>query len=316
MQYKHVLILGFGASSLNVKALLSSVPNPKVPFHYLDTMDPVAVSNILKNIDLESTAIYVISKSGNTQETNILLKYLATKKCGKIFILSSDVDSELRKIAKDIDHEWINYAPCDGGRFALLTEPFLEIAKMAGADVDALKTASKNIDLNGCNQTAESWLQHFDQGKTNWVIINYCRQLDGLLLWIRQIVAESLGKETFGILPIIAEGTMDQHSQLQLFLDGPDDKFYDIISCDFGDIENEQKPMAESQVAHSFKVEDMLLAKGRIVRHTHHKKLNESVIGKYISGYIEVVKIIAKKKGFDYLTQPAVENMKQKSYEN
>ena len=313
--YKNILIVGFGASSLNIKAILSSIVTPKLPFYYLDSLDPNAVSRILSGIELQDTAAFIISKSGNTQETNILFEYLATLSCKKIFILSSKADSQLYNLSRSVKHEWIDYAESEGGRFALLTKPFLDIAEVAGIDTAKLKAASLSTDNGYIKKIADKWIENFKNGKRNWVIINYSTQLHGVLLWIRQIVAESLGKNGFGIMPILAEGTMDQHSQLQLFLDGPDDKFYEIISCDFNNAPEFDK-IAQTQIDHSFKVSAMLKEKNRLVTHSHHKKIDEEFIGQTIATYINIVKIVADIMGFDPVSQPAVENMKQKSYEN
>ncbi len=92
------------------------------------------------------------------------------------------------------------------------------------------------------------------------------------------------------------------------------DKFYDLISCNFHETGFEK--LSNVQVAHAYKISAMLSNKGREVTHTHHEFIDEAVIGKYIAIYTEAVKIIGQRIGFDPLTQPAVESMKQQSYEN
>jgi glucose-6-phosphate isomerase len=309
-----VLIVGFGASSLNLRAIISSVSKTKMPFHYLDTLDPVAVQEILRPLNLNQTAIYIISKSGNTQETNILAEYLTTLETGKIFILCESKDTELYKIIQNIEHEWIDYANVKSGRFALLTRPFLDIATLAGVDTEKLIKAAESLNMSDAEEIANRWLENFKAAKANWVIITYTRQVYGLFMWVRQIISESLGKNGFGIFPILVEGTMDEHSQLQLFLDGPDDKFYDIISCDFHETGLEK--LAQTQIDHSNKIFSMLQNKNRDTIHMHHQFIDESVVGQYIAIYTEAVKIIGEKMGFDPLTQPAVDVMKKCSYEN
>jgi glucose-6-phosphate isomerase len=312
--YSNVLVIGFGASSLNLRAIISSVSKTKIPFHYLDTLDPVAVQEILKPLDLSQTIIYIISKSGNTQETNILAEYLVTQKTGKIFVLCASKESGLYKIVQNINHEWIDYANVKSGRFALLTEPFLDIATIAGVDAQKLTKSAISLNMSDAEQLANRWTKNFEAGRPNWVIMIYTRQVYGLFLWVRQIISESLGKNGFGIFPILVEGTMDEHSQLQLFLDGPDDKFYDIISCDFHQAGMEK--LAKTQIDHSYKIFDMLQNKNRETIHMHHKFIDESVIGQYIALYTEAVKMTGQKMGFDPLTQPAVDVMKKSSYEN
>ena len=328
-KFKNILIVGFGASSLNIRALLSARSTHSRHFCFLDTLDPYVVSDTLSKID-ENTAIIFISKSGNTHETNLLLEHM--KDYDNIFILSSGNTSNMYKIAQDIKHHhWIPYPAAISGRFALLEKPFLDIV----GDADKIVVAAKNIDKQNAERIANKWLENFENGKRNWVIISYCAQLHGLLLWLRQIISESLGKNGFGIMPILAEGSMDEHSQLQLFLDGPDDKFYDIISSrysvnsvipcyDPGSSEiirsryfalqnSGMTTLATAQTEHAFMVENMLKAKKREVMHICHDDIVEDVVGNYIGTYSEVVRIIADRLGFDPYNQPAVEDIKQKS---
>lgn len=311
-QFKNIVIVGFGASSLNLRALLSSKVIHSKAFHFLDSLDPTLISSLEPLLRKEDTAIIFISKSGNTQETNLLLESM--KDLPNIFILSSQAESNMRKIAQDIPHKWIDYPEARSGRFALLEKPFLDIAGIAGVDTASLVHAVANIDRNISQRIAEEWMDHFQGGKKNWVIISYSRQITGLLLWMRQIISESLGKSGFGILPLIAEGSMDEHSQLQLFLDGPNDKFYDIISTsNYNCNPLWQEKLGKSQTQHAFMVEEMLKAKQRPVKHTNHEIINEALVGNYIGTYSEIVRIIAEKLGFDPYNQPAVENIKQKS---
>ncbi len=317
-KYKIILIVGFGASSLNIRALLSASAIHKKQFYFLDTLDPYSVASTLEKIDA-NTAIIFISKSGNTHETNLLLEYMKHYK--NLFIMSSGITSNMYKIAQDIEHKWLQYPDAISGRFALLEKPFLDIV----GDADGIVKAAQDIDKQKALDIANKWLQNFENGKRNWVIINYSAQLQGLLLWMRQIISESLGKNGFGIMPIIAEGTMDEHSQLQLFLDGPDDKFYDVISSRYNSViarslvvalaKTDDVAISLAQTEHAFMVESMLKSKGRDVVHTCYDDIDDAVVGNYIGTYSEVVRIIADRLGFDPYNQPAVEDIKQKSKE-
>ena len=334
-QYKNILIVGLGASSLNLRALLSAARSHTTSFHFLDTLDPYIVSEMERKID-KNTAIIFISKSGNTHETNLLLEHMKSHE--NIFIMSSGNSSNMYKIAQNIKHAWIPYPEAISGRFALLEKPFLEIAAIAGIDTNAILKSAGDIDRQNAINIATKWMENFENGQKNWVIISYSKQINGLLLWLRQIISESLGKGGFGIMPILAEGSMDEHSQLQLFLDGPDDKFYDIISSKYncysieschpreggdpGNIKldsrlrgNDNMPnlLAVAQTEHAFMVEEMLKNKGRDVNHKCYDDIDAHVVGDYIGTYAEVVRIIADKLGFDPYNQPAVEDIKQKS---
>lgn len=305
--FSKILIVGVGASSLNIKALISGrSASYRRRFIFLDTLDPETVKQVIKLID-SKTAVVFISKSGNTHETNLLLEHISSinfdvSNSPKIFILSSKEKSKIHEIASKIPHEWIIYPESVSGRFALLEKPFLDIV----GDSDRVVSAAKNVDIKISTKIAESWINHFHSGRSNWVIMNYIPQLDGLLLWIRQIVAESLGKNNFGILPVLATGPMDEHSQLQLFLDGPDDKFYHILSRNDTDTK-----LGDAQSKHAIMTETMLLEKGRDVVHESYRDIDDQIVGRYIGIYSEVVRIIAKKIGFDPYNQPSVEDIKK-----
>jgi glucose-6-phosphate isomerase len=309
---RDILIVGFGASSLNLRALLSSSYNHRVNIHFLDSQDIHYVDEIIKKVDLSECITYVISKSGSTSETNILAKLVIEMGARNLKIICSDKNSELGHIVLNIRHEWIDFIGENSGRFALLTKPFMDIAKEAGIDVKALEKGAALIDMKDIEKKAELWLQHFKEGRIVWVIMLYSKQMHGLFMWIRQIVSESLGKEGFGILPFLCEGSMDEHSQLQLFLDGPKDKFYELISCGY---DGELALLSEMQTQHAEKVTSLLKAKNLPCEHIHHELVDAFLIGKYIATYLSLVKIIGRKLGFDPLTQPAVESMKKRAHE-
>jgi len=199
------------------------------------------------------TKTYIISKSGSTNETNILAKYLIGQGIKKPNILCAYENSNLAKLVKDIDHKWIKLDKKISGRFSVLTRPFLSIARLGGIDPNKILEGSKSVKASEISKLAEEFIHNYNMGKGDYVIMLYNIQLKGLFMWVRQIVAESTGKGGFGITPILSECSMDEHSQLQLYLEGPDDKFYHIISGDFGDDLDGLDEMANSQVSHAKK---------------------------------------------------------------
>ena len=308
---KEILIIGFGASSLNLRALLSSSYKHEAKIHYLDSQDPNYIEEVLKDVDLDSCTTYIISKSGATSETNLLAKLVIEMGARNIRILCGNKNSELAEIISQTKYEWIDFVGEKSGRFALLTRPFLDIAREAGIDVEALEKGAASIDMNEIEAKADSWLESFKEGRNVWVIMLYSKQLHGLFMWIRQIVSESVGKEGWGILPFLCEGSMDEHSQLQLFLDGPQDKFYEIISCGYN---GALAMFAEAQTNHATKVSNLLEAKNLPFKHIHHEEVNAELVGKYIATYLNLVKVLGERLGFDPMNQPAVESMKKRNH--
>lgn len=351
---KDILIIGFGASSLNVRALLSGSYKHTRSVYYLDSMDSSYVESVLDMVDLGLCDTYIISKSGATYETNLLAKLILEMGARNIKVICGNKESELAKIVSSVKHEWIDFVGEKSGRFALLTKPFLDIAESAGIDTTKLMKGAEDVDNddeNYINRMAEKWLKHFEERRRIWVIMLYVKQLHGLFMWIRQIVAESLGKEGWGILPFLCEGSMDEHSQLQLFLDGPKDKFYDIITCDYSflrhseegassrpsgphEVSNEldippqlqsQDPDAyahklrmtgQGQTLHAEKVAHLLKAKKLPYEFYQIEEVDAYVVGQYIATYLKLVKVLGAKLGFDPMNQPAVESMKKSAHEN
>ncbi|MEY3196751.1 MAG: hypothetical protein RLZZ59_117, partial [Pseudomonadota bacterium] len=295
--------------------LISSVPSTKKPLVFLDSLDPFYVTQTLAKITPNQTAFIIISKSGNTHETNTLLEYLIHNKYleyNNLFVLSSKENSVTYNMTRGIPYGWINYPETVSGRFSLLEVPFLTIAGALGVNPKFFIEKNDKKLEDSIEFMVNRWLKNYNEGRKIWVIINYNKQLEGLFLWIRQIVGESLGKNGFGITPIIAEGSMDEHSQLQLFLDGPNDKFYDIISSEYTDA---NYALAIAQNDHATMTAKMLNDKGRDVVHSHHDSVSEELIARYIELYKGLVIKIAENIGLNPFSQPAVENIKQKSNE-
>lgn len=307
---KEILIIGFGASSLNVRALLSASYDAGSKVCYLDSQDPYYVKDILSKVNLSSCITYIISKSGFTSETNILAKLIIEMGARNIRVICENKESQLGAIVRDVKHEWIDFSGSKSGRFSLLTKPFTDIASELGIDTDSLLKGAESVGVKEIEKKADSWLKSFEEGRRIWVIMLYSKQMHGLFMWIRQIVSESIGKEDFGILPFLCEGSMDEHSQLQLFLDGPKDKFYEIISCGY---EDEILMLTDAQKEHAVKVSSLIEAKNLPYEHIHHEEVDAYLIGKYIGSYLKLVEIIGAKLGFDPMNQPAVESMKDRA---
>lgn len=310
-----VIIVGFGASSLNVRALISSRKNHNVRFHFFDSLDPNKIEKIQEDLDIQKAKTYIISKSGSTNETNILAEYLISKNARNLNILCANRNSNLGKLVQDIDHNWIDLDKDISGRFSLLTKPFLDIAELAGVDSAKILEGAKSVKERAVEDMAKYFLDNYDQAKPNYVIMLYADQLTGLYNWVRQIIAESTGKNDFGFNPILSECSMDEHSQLQLYLDGPDDKFFHIVSCDYQS-SNLPKNIGDLQIKHSEKAVKLLESKQKNVKHYHHEKLDEFLVGYIIQMFMETMKKIAENVGFDPFNQPSVEQLKERSNEN
>jgi glucose-6-phosphate isomerase len=240
--YKKILVLGVGGSSLGGKTLSALKFQNKLEF--LESIDPITVKNSLNKIDLKNTFFLVISKSGETIETTcqslIIIEKLQKEKIKNfskqfLFITESEENS-LAKIAKKIGAEITSHSKEIGGRFSCFSIVGILPAMLVGVDVKKIRLGARKIVeefLSGDKKIIDSCatqLELYEQGFASNVIMPYIDSLKNFTDWYRQLWAESLGKNGFGSVPINSMGTVDQHSQLQLYLEGPKDKFFTFIT--------------------------------------------------------------------------------------
>lgn len=221
--------------------------------YVLDNVDPDAVASALDEIDLKSTAFNVISKSGGTTET--LANYLIVRGLLEIYgldprdhlIFTTDPDKGLlRKLALEEDIRTLEIPPEVGGRFSVLTPVGMLAALALGLTPELFHEGGlKMLEIcrkadwkeNPALQIALSHYLHYLKGRNVSVMMAYSSRLLSLADWYRQLWAESLGKRftkdgrkvEVGQTPVKALGAVDQHSQLQLYNEGPDDKIITFL---------------------------------------------------------------------------------------
>lgn len=310
----NVIVIGVGASSLNIKAVTSILPNPSVI--YLDNIHQVSIDAKLSKIDISRSIFFAISNSGNTHETYILTKYILGKvSSNQVCIISPVGDNLMFQLANEYNTEHIKHEHNISGRFGVLGFSSLLISKVIGVDIEALlkhiklilSQLIKNNDTdnyirNNIINIAHWYLSNYALGRHMLIMFNYCHQLNGLCQWKQQLIGESLGKDGFGITPIIAKGTFDQHTQLQLYLDGPDDKWYEIIVNN-----NDNSYFAKDLQYHIQKIQNAF--NNRPMK-LISLKINEQIIAQSILEIIFVVMLIAKCKGINPFNQPLVDHYK------
>ncbi len=239
-KYTKICVVGLGGSSLGTKAFAHAVNATTIDF--LDNVDPLFVTNFLQNLRIKDTLFFIISKSGSTVEVMSLTKILLAHDvpADRCVGISESNDSELITLLKK--HGVRNLFTCDPevpGRFSVLSPVGLLPLCAAGVDVEKMiaQLAKKNFEeaVTLARITYELSLK----GKTIIPLFIYSESLQFFADWFVQLLAESIGKSpTIGLTPIKAVGVKDQHAQLQLFLDGPHDKFFIFIKP-----ENPVKPL-------------------------------------------------------------------------
>lgn len=332
--FKKAIILGVGGSSLGGKTLVAVANKLPIKIDFLESIDSKTLSKKLQETDLKNSFFVIISKSGETIETicqTLIVIEEFRKNIGEnfadnfIFITENKVNS-ISKIAKEIGAK-IYYHPSDiGGRFSYLTLVGLLPAAFAGLDLRKIREGAKNCLVNLLedknNDIADicaAQLYLFDQGFASNVVMPYIDDLKDFTDWYRQLWAESLGKNGFGSTPINSMGTVDQHSQLQLYLDGPKDKFFTFITAkkfkqDFAikDLANCPTRFGGKGLNQVMQIEqnstiEILASKNLPVRVLELEELNEESLScLMMQMFIETI-LIAKVKNINPFDQPAVE---------
>lgn len=229
--FDHIVVCGIGGSSLGTiclqQALTHLYKTPKL--HVLDNIDPVMFTELEESIDFNKTLFIVISKSGNTPEILSQYAYFSEKAPAKNFVFITGPTGKLREAAGD---RTIFEVPENvGGRFSVLTPVGLLPAALLGLDIDKMLEGAAHMrekffstDVTQNLPFTLAQIQH-KLSKPVTVMMPYSQKLSKLSDWYSQLLAESIGKNsTTGITPQKALGVTDQHSQLQLYNEGPNDK--------------------------------------------------------------------------------------------
>ncbi len=242
--YGTLVVLGIGGSALGISALRDfckgrnhNLKGEKRVF-VLDNLDSVAETEAL--LDLSDTLFVVISKSGTTVESMAQYFYFRAKVSREQFIFITDAKrGELRQIAEEEQIPWLEIPENIGGRYSVLTPVGLLPAAYLGLDLDALLEGAVTMSEqffsldwreNGPFQLAAvQYLLERRYGVTQTVMMPYSSALNTFSDWYAQLLAESIGKQGLGLTPISALGATDQHSQIQLYNEGPRDKFLMFI---------------------------------------------------------------------------------------
>ena len=242
-----IVVLGIGGSSLGAKAVyefLKPIEKPKRALIFFESTDPLNIADLLKKIDMNSTHFFVISKSGGTVETISIFKYIyAQNSDNNRYTFITDKSSNLDKFAKTIGSKRFYLPKNVGGRFSVLSVVGLLPLVLCGVDIKSLLKGANNINQaffeEGYLQDilldkALFYAKHHTQYNIN-CIFAYSETLKYFTEWYVQLWGESLGKKqrhsTFnvGLTPIGLIGPKDQHSFLQLIMEGTRDKSITFI---------------------------------------------------------------------------------------
>ena len=271
----------------------------------------------------------IVSKSGNTLET-IVNTNLYIKKKDKNIFLTENKNNHLYLLAQKLKSEIVHHNNFIGGRYSVLSEVGMLPAELMGLDSKKFKQFDSLIKnkkfIKSLIDNVASTLKLIKNKKNNSVIINYDEKSENLFKWYQQLVAESLGKDSIGILPIVSNMPKDNHSVMQLYLDGYQNNFFTffyvnesktpkinniIFNKDNYSIKN--KNLSDIIYA-QFKATQNVFAKKNIpFRSFEIKKRNEKTLGELFSFFILETILLGRALNINPYNQPAVELIKKET---
>ena len=338
--------IGIGGSALGTRMLVNAFGSGGTDFRFIDNIDPDAIHNDLSSLDYDNTLFYIVSKSGETAETMAALAIIATRlkehgippsRFHNHLVCCTDSSSgTLLKLAGEYKLDTLSIPSNIGGRFSVLTPVALLPALFAHIKGNDFLSGAENIrplllqETNNPVLSTASFLTSLQEtGIHQTVFMPYSSLLKEFSAWLVQLWAESLGKDGKGLTPIAAHGACDQHSQMQLFMDGPRDKCLFFLetkqfSHDFPLKNPFDFPLYKKISSHN--LTDLMKAEfygtlkalqnqNRPYIHLSFSEINEKEIGALILFFESLTVAMGDCLGVNPFNQPGVEAAKQYSFD-
>ena len=330
-KYKNIVVIGMGGSILGAKSIYSFLKmKVKKKVFFFDNLDANLHLQFNKIKVLKNSCFIIVSKSGSTLETltNFSIVFSKSLFKNKLIFITEMGDNALNSIANKLNAEIIEHKDFIPGRYSVLSEAGMFPAALMGLNVNKFKNLKKLIQnknfVSSLIQNVSSIYTLNENNIKNSVILNYDTDLNDLGCWYQQLVAESLGKKGKGVTPILSTAPKAHHSVLQLYLDGPKDKFFTFFSS--------------SNVGKKYKVSDKIIPNsmkflknkrlGYIIstqcdatknifklrnipfRHFIFNKNNEEELGMIFTFFVLETILLARLMKVNPFDQPAVEQIK------
>ena len=332
-RYKNIVVLGMGGSILGTKGIYSFFKKKiKKKIFFFDNLD-MNLNSKYKNI--KDSCFIVVSKSGNTLETITNLGTIFSKNLlkNKLIIITELKDSSLMNIALKYNAEIIEHKDFIGGRYSVFSETSMFPAALMGLSLKEFKNLkilikNKNF-VSSLIQNVASIYTLYKKKINNSVLLNYDSSLNDLGYWYQQLTAESLGKKGKGINPTLSFAPKDHHSLLQLYLDGPKDKFFtffnstlrekkfkvskNVVSDDMKFLSN--KSLGSIINAQCNATKTIFKLKKIPFRQITFNKKSEKELGEIFTFFVLETILLSKLLGVNPFDQPSVEEVKIKTKE-
>ena len=323
-KYKNLRLIGMGGSILGAKAIFSFMRHKiKKNFNFVDNLN----QNLKK--DKKKYLNIAVSKSGNTIETIANLNILIKKKEKNIFI-TENKKNYLNFLAQKLKADIIYHNNFIGGRYSVLSEVGMLPADLMGLNPNNFRQLNSIIKnkkfLNSLIKNVSSILYFLRKKKFNSIILNYDEKSQDLFSWYQQLVAESLGKKKIGLLPIISSVPKDNHSVMQLYLDGFQNNFFTFfyVKENMSQKLNNNfllpnqtslygKDLSNIVYAQKKATENVFRKKNIPFRSFEIKKRDEKTLGELFCFFILETILLGKSLKLNPYDQPAVELIKKET---
>ena len=331
-KYKNIVIIGMGGSILGAKSIYSFLKKKiKKKVFFFDNLDANLHLQFNKIKDSKNFCFIIISKSGETLETLANLGIIFSKSLlkNKLVFITEMNDNSLTNIANELNPMIIEHKDYIGGRYSVLSEAGMFPAALMGLNIKKFRNLKKLINnknfVSSLIQNVASIYTLNVRGIKNSVILNYDSSLNDLGYWYQQLVGESLGKKGEGITTILSSTPKDHHSVLQLYLDGPKDKFFTFFNSS-NKKKNKHKILG-TIVPNSMKLlknrslESIIRAQSKATQNIFNlkkipfrqfifNKYSEEEIGMIFTFFVLEIILLARLMNVNPFDQPAVEQVK------
>ncbi len=308
-KYKEYNLIGMGGSTLGSESIYYFLKHKiKRNFFFFNNLQSNQnFKSKIKRVNI------IISKSGNTLETIANYKNILNKQTkNKNLFITEFKKNKLYDLAKKLKADLIEHKNYIGGRYSVLSEVGMLPAQLMGLNINKFKRLNyllknKNF-MSSLVQNVFAINKYIIEGKKNLVILNYDEKSDSLFKWYQQLTAESLGKNGNGLFPIVSTMPKDNHSLLQLYLDGPKNNFFTFFSV------NEKKNVNSklNSIINAQKKATQLVFKRKKINFRSFEVLNrdEETLGELFAFFILETLLLANFLKVNPLNQPSVELIK------
>ncbi len=321
---KNFRLIGMGGSTLGAQTIYQFL-NYKIKknFIFIDNLRPKYKFSKNKNINI------IISKSGNTIETIVNSNILIQKNDKNIFI-TEDKKNYLYLLARKLKSEIIHHNNFIGGRYSVLSEVGMLPAELMGLDVSKFRQLNSLIKnknfLNSLVLNVNYTLNLIKKKKFNSIILNYDEASENLFKWYQQLIAESLGKKSTGLLPIISSMPKDNHSLMQLYLEGFKNNFFTFFYVYEKNSKkiNSNKILSAKEYLKNKNLSDIIYAQKKATERVFKKKnipfrsfeiikRDEKTLGELFCFFVLETILIGRSLKLNPFNQPAVELIKKET---